>query len=68
MYVGFGFITAGLAVTFASDWTLMLMIPAAIAMHRGVVMREERYLEAKFGDTYRQYKTRVPRYGWPPTL
>ena len=68
MYVGFGFIPAGLGITFASDWTLMLMIPAAIVLHRGVVMREERYLEAKFGDPYRQYMMRVPRYGWPPRL
>ena len=22
-------------------------------------------LEAKFGEVYRQYKARVPRYGWP---
>jgi protein-S-isoprenylcysteine O-methyltransferase Ste14 len=68
MYVGFGFVTAGLAVAFASDWTLVLMIPAAIVLHRGVVLREERYLDAKFGDAYRQYVARVPRYGWPPRL
>ena len=68
MYVGFGFMLAGLGIAFASDWTLVLMIPAAIVLHRGVVLREERYLEAKFGDPYRQYMTRVPRYGWPPRL
>ncbi len=68
MYVGLGFMLAGLAVAFASDWTLVLMIPAAIVLHRGVVLREERYLEIKFGDAYRQYMLRVPRYGWPPRL
>jgi protein-S-isoprenylcysteine O-methyltransferase Ste14 len=68
MYVGFGFLTAGLAIAFASDWTLVLMLPAAIVLHRGVVLREERYLEAKFGEPYRQYMARVPRYGWPPPL
>ena len=68
MYVGFGFMLAGLGIAFASDWTLVLMIPAAIVLHRGVVLREERYLEAKFGDAYRQYMIRVPRYGWPPRL
>jgi len=68
MYVGFGFITAGLAIAFASDWTLVLMLPAAVVLHLGVVLREERYLEAKFGDAYRQYMARVPRYGWPPAL
>jgi protein-S-isoprenylcysteine O-methyltransferase Ste14 len=34
-------------------------------IHFGVVKREERYLEAKFGDAYRAYKASVPRYGIP---
>jgi protein-S-isoprenylcysteine O-methyltransferase Ste14 len=33
-------------------------------LHFGVVLREERYLEQKFGDDYRRYKKSVPRYGW----
>lgn len=28
----------------------------------GVIEREEHYLEHKFGDQYRQYKGRVPRW------
>lgn len=64
MYVGFGFVTAGLAAGFASGWTLLLMIPAALVLHYGVVLREERYLEAKFGEDYRRYLASVPRYGW----
>jgi protein-S-isoprenylcysteine O-methyltransferase Ste14 len=31
-------------------------------LHFAVVTREERYLEGKFGDAYRLYKERVPRY------
>lgn len=65
MYVSFGLITAGLACALASDWTLALMVPAALLLHYGVVLREERYLEAKFGTAYRDYKAAVPRYGWP---
>lgn len=65
MYVGLGLFTAGLGIVFASDWTLVLLVPSAIILHRGVVLREERYLERKFGEEYRRYKARVPRYGWP---
>jgi protein-S-isoprenylcysteine O-methyltransferase Ste14 len=66
MYVGAGLITAGLGIALASDWTLVLLVPAAFLMHFGVVLREERYLEKKFGEDYRRYKAAVPRYGWPP--
>jgi protein-S-isoprenylcysteine O-methyltransferase Ste14 len=65
MYVGFFAILASLAVAFASDWTFVTAIPAALILHFGVVLREERYLESKFGDEYRRYKAAVPRYGWP---
>jgi protein-S-isoprenylcysteine O-methyltransferase Ste14 len=65
MYVGTGAMVAGLAIGLASDWTLVLLVPAALMLHRGVVLREEDYLERKFGEDYRQYKARVPRYGWP---
>ena len=31
-------------------------------MRRGVIEREERYLESKFGNEYVQYKGKVPRW------
>ena len=64
MYVGAILILAGLAAALASDWMAILLLPTALLLHFGVVRREERYLEAKFGEDYRRYKASVPRYGW----
>jgi len=65
MYVGLTLLLVGLGIALASDWTLVMTVAFALTIHFGVVLREERYLEAKFGDEYRQYKARVPRYGIP---
>jgi protein-S-isoprenylcysteine O-methyltransferase Ste14 len=65
MYVGTWVMAVGLALGFASDWGMLLLIPALAVLHYGVVLREERYLTAKFGEPYRDYLARVPRYGWP---
>ena len=65
MYVGLTLILAGLSILLASDWMLVMTIVFVPVIHFGVVRREERYLEAKFGEAYRQYKARVPRYGIP---
>ena len=48
---------------FLNDWiTLMFVVPVALIFHYGVVLREERYLTAKFGEPYLQYKREVPRW------
>ena len=64
MYVGGILMMVGFAIALALDWMLLLIVLAALLIHFGVVLREERYLETKFGDDYRRYKARVPRYGW----
>lgn len=65
MYVGLTLLLAGLSIFLASDWMLVMTIVFMPVIHYGVVKREERYLEAKFGDAYRAYKASVPRYGIP---
>lgn len=66
MYVGLALLCVGIAISLGSDWIIVLTILAVPLLHYGVVRREERYLEAKFGDAYRAYMAQVPRYGWPP--
>ena len=65
MYQAMGVFVLGFALVLRSDWTLLLLIPAALFVHYGIVIREERYLEQKFGDAYRRYRNDVPRYGLP---
>jgi protein-S-isoprenylcysteine O-methyltransferase Ste14 len=42
--------------------TLLFVIPLAVIFHYGVILREERYLAAKFGEPYLQYKREVRRW------
>ena len=63
-YQGGSLALLGLALVLGSDWIVLLMVPALLLLHYGVVLREERYLEQKFGEAYRRYKEAVPRYGW----
>lgn len=65
MYVGLGLVVGGIGLALASDWTLVMLVVAALTIHFGVVLREERYLTAKFGAAYEQYCEAVSRYGWP---
>ena len=62
LYVGIIVTQYAVALIFSLDWLLLLILPNWIVLHFAVVRREERYLERKFGDAYRRYKQRVPRY------
>jgi protein-S-isoprenylcysteine O-methyltransferase Ste14 len=62
IYIGFVIFYFGLAIMLTSAWMLLLLIPVLIILQRGVVEREEAYLQAKFGEAYRKYLARVPRW------
>ena len=62
LYVALTFLYFGLTLAVNTWWGIVMLVPLLIIMHRGVVLREERYLEHKFGDTYRQYRSKVRRY------
>ena len=62
LYVGMTLVYGGIAVL-ANALPAALLLPAVLAvMRRGVIEREERYLEKKFGDEYLGYKGRVRRW------
>jgi protein-S-isoprenylcysteine O-methyltransferase Ste14 len=62
LYVGVTLIYCGLTLVSNTWWGFVLLVPVLLLIHFGVVAREERYLERKFGDSYRQYRARVRRY------
>ncbi len=62
IYPAFAAIHAGIAVAADSLWVLLLLVPALIVVRYGVIAREERYLEEKFGEDYLRYKARVRRW------
>ena len=48
---------------FLNDWiTLLFAVPLALILHYGVVLLEERYLVAKFGEPYLELKREVRRW------
>lgn len=62
LYVGMTLIYAGVSAL-ANALPAIALLPGVLqVMRRGVIDREERYLEGKFGDEYREYKERVPRW------
>jgi protein-S-isoprenylcysteine O-methyltransferase Ste14 len=62
MYVGGSLALLGIAIGFALDWVILLLLVSLPLVHYGIILREERYLERKFGDEYRRYKAKVRRY------
>ncbi len=52
----------GIAITADSVWVLAGLIPTLVIMHYGVILREEEYLETKFGEEYLRYKNTVRRW------
>ena len=52
----------GIAVFLDVLWLILLFPLLLFVVERGTVKPEESYLERKFGETYLQYRKRVPRW------
>jgi protein-S-isoprenylcysteine O-methyltransferase Ste14 len=61
-YIGQMLVYIGATLVANTWWPIFLAPFVLVAIQRGVVNREERYLEGKFGGEYRHYTDRVPRW------
>jgi protein-S-isoprenylcysteine O-methyltransferase Ste14 len=62
MYVGFTCFYLGIAFWVNALWPLLALPLVLLIVQRGVIAREEAYMERRFGDAYRAYCARVRRW------
>ena len=62
IYIGMFLGLIGLAIGFDSLWIAIALVPFYLVIRYGVIGREEAYLDRKFGDVYRSYKSKVGRW------
>lgn len=61
MYVAYHLGMLGVCIATASLWLLLVTIASIVATHL-VILGEERYCLATYGQEYEEYKARTPRY------
>jgi protein-S-isoprenylcysteine O-methyltransferase Ste14 len=61
-YLAMTMIYTGIASLANALWAILMLPVALLVIQRGVIEREERYLERKFGEEYLRYKARVRRW------
>lgn len=62
MYLSFLLLFAGIGILASLDWTLLLLVFLWYALHRWVVLPEERYLSRKFGTPYDEFRAKTRRW------
>jgi protein-S-isoprenylcysteine O-methyltransferase Ste14 len=62
IYLAFSLFQTGIALGINDAWILVTLLPAIAVMSFVVIPREERYLEAHFGEEYARYKASVRRW------
>lgn len=62
LYISTGILYAALALWSAQLWALLLLPAALAVLQRLVIVKEEAYLERRFGREYLDYKARVRRW------
>ena len=62
IYLGMLLVIIGVAFLANSLWHLALLLPVWAFLRFAVIAREERYLEDRFGEDYRRYRSSVRRW------
>ncbi|WP_026380165.1 methyltransferase family protein [Afifella pfennigii] len=62
IYIGNGLLILGLGLAFANLWLVLLTPAVFVLLDRVAIAREEKHLEARFGEEYRAFKARVRRW------
>ncbi len=62
VYLSMALLYAGIASMVNALWAMLLLPVALIVINRGVIDREEEYLERRFGEEYVSYKKKVRRW------
>ena len=62
IYVAMIALLLGVGIMVDSAWVLAMAVPFALVIRYGVIAREERYLETKFGEPYRAYRAEIRRW------
>lgn len=61
-YLSMALTYTGISLLAGGRWSLLFLPGALLAVDRGVIRREEPYLERRFGRRYRDYRSRVRRW------
>ncbi|HVA89888.1 MAG TPA: isoprenylcysteine carboxylmethyltransferase family protein [Chloroflexota bacterium] len=61
-YLGFALAYAGISLLAGGRWPLVFLPGVLGGIDRGVMAREEAYLQERFGAPYRDYRSRVRRW------
>jgi len=62
MYLGVTLVELGLGLAVNNLWISLFAAPALLTVHFIAVLPEEKYLNEKFGESYKAYLSRVRRY------
>ncbi len=62
LYLSLAMLQVGIGLALGFAWIVVMVVPAILVIRFGVIAREERYLERKFGEEYVNYKNRVRRW------